>query len=189
MSPDQLAIEWDIKVSNADSGKREILVTATPAATGSPKPLSTVSSEAGHKTYEFPQKKTNIKKEKNFKESSMGAIPPAKNWITGKVNGISQRILIDSGATVGVVTPEVAAATDYKTKAGRRVSLHGAIRGDRDTIMVKYEFGNSSFEREAAVSESSEDFQGIIFPWDISNRAEGRLSFHYLKAKKKRRIV
>ncbi len=104
----------------------------------------------------------------------MGAIPPAKNWITGKVNGISQRILIDSGATVGVVTPEVAAATDYKTKAGRRVSLHGPIRGDRETIMVKYEFGNSSFEKEAAVSESSEDFQGIIFPWDISNRAESQ---------------
>ncbi len=46
VSPDQLAqfaIEWDIKVSNAGSGKREILGTATPAATGIPKPLSTVS--------------------------------------------------------------------------------------------------------------------------------------------------
>ncbi len=45
----------------------------------------------------------------------MGAFRQASSWISGKVNGTEHRILIDTGASVGVVTPEVAEMSTYKS--------------------------------------------------------------------------
>ncbi len=67
-----------------------------------------ICNGTGHRSYECPQKKSFVKKEKNLKEPNMGAFRQASSWISGKVNGTEHRILIDTGASVGVVTPEVA---------------------------------------------------------------------------------
>ncbi len=117
---------------------------------------------------ECPQKK-GIKKEMSLKESNMGAIPKTDNWLTAKVNGKSYNVLIDSGASVGVIPPRLAPTMEGK---GRRVTLHGAVRGQRSTVKMKYEFGEKVI---AVVSTELDDFKGVIFPWSVKNQEETEL--------------
>ncbi len=102
----------------------------------------------------------------------MGAFRQALSWISGKVNGTEHRILIDTGASVGV-TPEVAEMSTYKSD--KEIFLDGAIRRYRKLVLVEYEFNGITLEREAAISDKHKDFQGIISPWNPKDKQENEL--------------
>ncbi len=96
-----------------------------------------------------------------------------QSWVTATVNGKQKQVLIDSGASIGVIPPELIKENPVET-SGRKVMLQGAIRGWRQPVKVNFLFGDQAFVREAVVSTEDDDFHGIIFPWNVKSREENQ---------------
>ncbi len=130
--------------------------------------------KAGHRSVECPNTKVGVpvKKEGRVGKVSKIVVGGKKgNVACGLVNGVECKILVDSGAEVGVVPKSLVGADSIECGIVHISDVHGKTSVHQSTI-VNFELGGRKFANLAVIDEREGEDVISIIPFDVMNEEE-----------------
>lgn len=139
-----------------------------------PRPVTCFScGKAGHRSIECPGKKVGapVKKEPTGKVSKIIVGSERGNVVRWLVNGVSCKVLIDSGAEVGVVPRAMVSEGAVRFGQVHISDVHGRTSVHQSTV-VEYVIGGLTCNKLAVIEERVGDDVMCIIPFDVMNEEE-----------------